>query len=573
MNKKWKVAKKINSDTVDINSDINLITLQLLYNRGISGDDMVREFLYPDYKNISDPFLFRDMDKIITRIKKSIDNGEKITVYGDYDADGVTSSAVLVSSLRKLGATGCDSYIPDRSKEGYGLNKDAIEALSKNDTKLIITVDCGISNYNEVEFAKELGVDVIVTDHHHIPQKVPNCLIINPNLEDDYPAKTLAGVGVAFKLSQALLKRLGKGKFLEEAFEKWLLDLVAIGTIADCVPLMGENRVLTKFGLIVLNKTQRSGLRSLIEKSATNIGEIDSMAVSFRLSPRINAAGRMSHAKKSFDLLVSDSLVDANSMVDELNDINSERQKITDKIVKKIISGIGDNNRDNAIVVFEKDCPIGIVGLVSGKISDFYGKPSFVATEQDGKIIGSGRSIPEFNIINFLEEIDDLLLRFGGHPQACGFTIENNDMFDNFKNKAIEISEREIGDKDLVPILEIDAEIKLSDIDLDFWDDISKLAPFGQKNPTPVFLTKNLKVLSSREIGKDGNHLKVFVNNHCEDVSCNLDCIGFGLSQYWRGKLSPGDIVDLVYHIDENNWNGNRNIQLKILDLKHSSKV
>lgn len=569
MKKRWKVAKKVDDNMINLGNDINPITAQLLYNRGIVDGSDVRDFLFPDYKSISDPFLFPDINKIIDKIKDCIDRKDKITVYGDYDADGVTSSVVLVSSLKRLGAE-CDSYIPDRSKEGYGLNKSAIEDLVKSGTKLIITVDCGISNYDEVEFAKSVGVDVIVTDHHHIPEKIPDCLIINPNLEDDYPSKTLAGVGVAFKLSQALLKNLGNGEFSSEAFEKWLLDLVAIGTIADCVPLIGENRVLTKFGLVVLNKTQRSGLRALMEKSSTSIGEVDSTMVSFRLSPRINAAGRMSHAKKSFDLLISDSLDSANNLVDELNEINSERQKVTEKTVRNIISNIGDDNKDNAIVVLEKDCPIGIVGLVAGRISDFYGKPSFIATEQNGKITGSGRSVPEFNVINFLEEISDLFLRFGGHAQACGFTIKDKELFGEFKNKALEISNREIGGRELMPILNIDAEIKLSNIDWGFWGDIEKFSPFGQENQRPVFLTRNLKVLSSREVGQNGNHLKVFVNNHLEDVNCSLDCIGFGLSQYWRGKLNPGDLIDLVYHIDENRWNGNRDIQLKILDLKHS---
>ncbi len=567
--KKWKVSQKPDKEFLDKFSEINPITLGLLFDRGITEQTAIEEFLSPKYNFLNDPFLFSQMEEVVEIINNSIKKEEKIIVYGDYDADGVTSSVVLVNCLRKIGAK-CDVYIPDRAKEGYSLNKKAVNFLAKNGAKLIITVDCGISSYEEIELAKEKGIKVIVTDHHHVPKKLPDCPIINPHAENNYPFKNLAGVGVAFKLVQALLKRLGKGKFSTEAFEKWLLDLVAIGTIADCVPLVGENRVLTKFGLMVLNKTQRYGLRALIEKSASALGEIDSQTVSFRLSPRINAAGRMNHASIAYNVLISNSLGEANKLVEELNNSNLERQRITERIVKKIISEVGDNPKNKIIISLQADCPVGIVGLVSGRITDFYNRPSFVATKQGGKITGSGRSIPKFNIINFLEEIKDFFSHFGGHTQACGFTLKDENLFSDFKKKVLEAGENKLTDEDLISILNIGAEISLSDINWGFFNDLEKFAPFGQDNIKPLFLTRNLKVLSSREVGQNGNHLKIFVNNHTEEENCSLDCIGFGLSQSWRGKLKTGDIIDLVYQIDENRWNGNRNIQLKVVDLRHS---
>ncbi|MEA2065048.1 MAG: single-stranded-DNA-specific exonuclease RecJ [Patescibacteria group bacterium] len=568
MQKKWQIAKKITQEFIDKFPEINPVILQLLYSRGITEQEKIDEFLNPDYEKLHSPFLFSDIKKTIARIKKTISKNEKIFVYGDYDADGVTSSALLISCLKKIGAD-CDIYIPHRENEGYGLNNEAIKTISGKDAKLIITVDCGISDFQEVEFAKDLGIEIIITDHHAPPKKLPKCLILNPQADKNYPFKELAGVGVAFKLSQALLKEFAEEKkFSAVVFEKWLLDLVAIGTIADCVPLLGENRIITKYGLIVLNKTKRAGLKTLIKKATINKDTLDSYNISFQLSPRINAAGRMNHANAAYKLLVSKSLEKAENLADELNKTNSDRQKLTDRITNEVISEIGDNPDKKAVILLKNECLIGILGLIAGKITSLYNRPSLILTEKNNKIVGSGRSIPKFNIIEALENLKDLFSNFGGHSQACGFTLKDKKIFPEFQKRFLELINEKLQNKDLLPIINIAAEIKLSQITWQVFDELNKFRPFGQANQQPIFLTRNLKVLSSKEVGQNGNHLKIFVNSHNEQVARNLDCIGFGIAKNWRGNLKAGNFIDLAYNIDENRWNGNRELQLKVVDLR-----
>lgn len=568
MQKKWQIAKKISSDFINKFPEINQVILQLLYSRGITEQREIDEFLSPDYEKLHSPFLFSDIKKIIAKIRKAIDKNEKIFVYGDYDADGVTSSALLISCLKKIGAD-CDIYIPHREKEGYGLNNKAIKFIADKGAKLIITVDCGITNIQEVEFAKNLGIEIIITDHHIPLKELPKCLILNPQADKNYPFKELAGVGVAFKLAQALLREFEKKKnFSAVIFEKWLLDLAAIGTIADCVPLLGENRIITKYGLIVLNKTKREGLKSLIKKAVINKETLDSYNVSFQLSPRINAAGRMNHANAAYRLLMSGSQEKSEILTNELNNTNSDRQKLTDKITKEVISEIGDNPREKAIVFFKDKCLVGILGLIAGKITSLYNRPVIILTKKDGKIKASGRSIPKFNLIENLKKLKNLFEHFGGHSQACGLTLKDKNLLPEFKKKFLILADEKLGKKDLTPTINIGAEIKLNEIDWQIFDELLKFAPFGQNNLQPIFLTHNLKILSSKEVGQNGNHLKIFVSSHSEPTSRNLDCIGFGISKNWRGQLKAGKFIDLAYNIEENRWNGNRELQLKIVDLR-----
>jgi single-stranded-DNA-specific exonuclease len=567
--KKWRVKKKIDKKDIELFPEINTTTLQLLFNRGLKEKKSIECFLNPEYALNNDPFLFKDMKKVVKEIKSTIEKGKKIAIFGDYDVDGVTSSVVLSSFLKDMGAS-LIVYIPNREKEGYGMNVKAIKKLKEKKVDLIITVDCGVSNYDEVELAKSLGMKVIVTDHHHPPKRLPKSLLINPHTEKDYPFKELAGVGVAFKLIQACIQKSKLGKVEAEAKEKWLLDLVALGTIADCVPLVNENRTLTKYGLIVLNKSRRKGLKKLIEISSLTEGEITSRDVGFRLSPRINAAGRMKDAIDAYDLLVSKSDDKVSSIAEDINKLNSERQKITESIYKKIIKEIGDDPKDKVLFSLQDNCPVGIVGLVAGKVNNYYNRPAFILTKQDEEVIGSGRSIEQFNMIKALGKMSELFSHFGGHSQACGLTLKQGKLFDDFKVKINKLADEILTNDDLNPILNIDAEIKLSDVNWGLFEDIVKFSPFGQGNDMPIFLTKNLKVLSSREVGQNNKHLKIFINNHLDEVTCSLDCIGFSLSEAWRGKLKTGDVIDLVYQIDENRWNGNRELQLKIVDLKHS---
>ncbi|MCK4744550.1 single-stranded-DNA-specific exonuclease RecJ [Candidatus Parcubacteria bacterium] len=569
MRKKWQIAKKISSDFISKFPEINPIILQLLHSRGITEQKKIDEFLNPDYEKLHSPFLFSDIKKIAARIKEAVKKKEKIFVYGDYDADGVTASALLISCLKKINAH-CDIYIPHRENEGYGLNNKAIENIADKGAKLIITVDCGISNFQEVEFAKSLGIEIIITDHHVPPKKLPKCLILNPQADKKYPFKELAGVGVAFKLAQILLKELAEEKnFSAIAFEKWLLDLAAIGTIADCVPLLEENRVIVKYGLIVLNKTKREGLKTLIKKASINRDALDSYNVAFQLSPRINAAGRMNHADAAYKLLMSKSAEKVKNLADELNNTNSDRQKLTDRITKEIISEIGGKLSEKAIIFLKDDCLIGILGLIAGKITSLYNRPSLILTEKNGKITGSGRSIPEFNLIENLEKIKNLFSHFGGHSQACGFTLKDKKLFFEFQEKFLDLVNEKLKNNDLLPVINIAAEIKLTQITWQMFDELNKFKPFGQGNPQPIFLTRNLKVLSSKEVGQNGNHLKIFVNScHNDAANCNLDCIGFGMAKNWRGQVKAGSFIDLAYNIDENRWNGNRELQLKVVDLR-----
>lgn len=569
MKKQWVVKKKIDKEITDNFPDINPITLQLLFNRDITEENAIKAFLSPEYSLLNDPFLFEDMKEVVGKIKQAIENKDIITVYGDYDADGVTSSTVLSSCLKTLGAK-CNVYIPDREKEGYGLNIKAVEQLKANGTKLIITVDCGISSYEQVELAKAQGLTVIITDHHFPPEQIPDCLILNPSVGSSYPFRLLAGVGVAFKLSQALFRTLWTDKKIIEANEKWLLDVVCIGTIADCVQLIGENRILTKFGLVVLNKTKRKGLMALIEGASLVPGEIGSEDVSFKLSPRINAAGRLDHADTAYRLLSSDSETESIAITERLNSINADRQQITEKIYRKILEEEKDN-KGNIIFSLQEDCPMGIVGLVAGKIASYFNRPTFVLIKKDGSITGSGRSIPAFNMIESLWKMDDLFAHFGGHSQACGLSLKSADLFDEFKKRMLNIAKEVLTDEALLSKIVVDVDINMSEINWGLFEDLEKFSPFGMGNPKPLFLTRNLKVLSAREIGQDGKHLKLAVHNHEEENSSSCNCIGFGLSGAWRDDFKVGDTIDLVYDIDENRWNGNRELQLKVVDFRKTN--
>ncbi len=570
MKKKWQIYRPISKEIIRQYPEINKIILQLLANRKLLQDSQeINSFLFPKYDDLHDPFLFSQMKAAVDCFFKFYQAGKKIAIYGDYDADGVTSSAVLAALFQEL-KVDFQVYLPDREKEGYGLNKKALDYLAQQGVKLVITVDCGISNAEEIAYAKKLGLEVIVTDHHYPPPQLPDCLILNPQIDKKYPFAKLAGVGVAFKFAQAIWRTKEKEKTKREAFEKWLLDLVALGTIADCVPLVGENRILAKYGLIVLNKTKRRGLRCLIEKASLKKGEIDSYGVSFRLAPRINAAGRMDHANVAYKLLAARNSRKATEKASLLNDSNNARQRLTDNALKRALKEIGNKPSQKVLFFRDDECPLGILGLVAGKIAEIYHRPTFVLAAKGEELVASGRSVGNFNIIQTLGELKDYFSHFGGHAMACGFTLKKEELFDSFKQDFLSLAEKRIKADDLAPALLIDAEINFQDIDWNLLDSLKKFGPFGEGNPKPLFLTRGLKVLSRREVGQNGKHLKFFLHDCKENNNCSLDCIGFGLSGGWRRKIKPGDKLDIVYEIDENCWNGNKEIQLKIVDLKFS---
>lgn len=585
MPKKWQILPKISQGFRQQFPEIPEVVLQLLHNRNLLEQAKIDEFLNPDYsQDVHNPGLFRNMAKAVERIFKAIEKNELIVVHGDYDADGVCAAVILYSTLKELGAKHLDVFLPDRELEGYGVNKDTVELLIASGAKLIITCDCGISNYAEVELAQKNKVDVIITDHHTVPPELPPAFaIIHPKVPDEtYPDKGLSGGGVAFKLTQALINEHKKKNENNnwEGFEKRLLELVAISSVADMVPLLGESRTLTKYGLIVLNRTKRLGLRQLIEIAGLKKNpdtELTAENIGFQLAPRINAAGRMQHANTAYQLLIVNDPVEAKELARELDANNKERQKITEKMTTAAREIINQEKQEDAPILFalKEGWPLGLVGLVASRLCDRYYRPVMVMTKKDGTIHGSGRSIDEINIIEKLEKLKTYFEKFGGHPQACGFTLKNADDLENFKKDLTALVQADAAAKDLTPILMIDAEINLEEINWELYDSLGRFEPFGENNPMPRYLAKNITVAQVEALGADCQHLKLLVKHN---NSAPRKMIGFGFGNEervgtnWCAALKSGDKIDAVFEISVNQWNGNRELQLKIVDIKfHSS--
>lgn len=549
--------------------EIAPLILQLLFNRGLITQEKIDEFFNPDYgQDIFDPFLFTDIEKAVSRVYQAVKKKEKIVIYGDYDADGVTSTVLLANVLQTLGAR-FDIYIPHREREGYGLNQKAIKYLARRKAKLIITVDCGISNKPEIELAKSKKIDVIVTDHHHEPPKLPEAFaIIDPKVKGcHYPYYDLAGVGVAFKLAQAIILR-DKNNVFPPGYEKWLLDLVAIGTVTDVMPLLGENRTLLKYGLIVLNKTRRIGLKLLAERAGIwPISEaelINSENIGFVLGPRLNAAGRMDHATLSYELLITENAKEAQKLVDKLEKSNQQRQAATERIIKEIKDEIKDLDKKYLILAFGK-FSVGVIGLVSGKLKDQFNRPAIVIGMAGKKLVGSGRSISEFNMIEALEKCADLFEIYGGHAGAAGFTLKDKRLLVEFKKRITALAEEKLKGKDLSPKLEIEAEMNLEDLNWDLYDQIEKFEPFGTANPKPLFLIKELVVEGIRMVGNGNKHLKLYLKR--KNMVKGFDAIGFGMGEHYE-KIKVGDKIDIVCEVNLNQFNGDRRLELKIVDWR-----
>jgi single-stranded-DNA-specific exonuclease len=570
MDKKWVLAKPLSLEFQKKFPEVPSLILQLLFNRGLKQQKQIDGFLNPDYgQDVLDPFLFPDMEKAVERIYQAVANKEKITIHGDYDADGVSSTVLIADILQQLKAD-FNIYIPHRDKEGYGLNEKTVNYLAKKKTNLIITVDCAISNYEEVELAKAKGIDVIITDHHSSPPKLPKAFaIINPKVKKcNYSFQGLSGVGVAFKLAQAVIAK-DKNNVFAPGYEKWLLDLVAIGTVADVMPLLGENRALVKYGLIVLNKTRRKGLKALAEKAGVfPVKEkdlINSENIGFVLAPRINAAGRMDHANTAYELLVSDKSQEISELVDNLEKTNQQRQRLTEKIMTEIRSQIKDVDKEYIIIAAGKDWPLGVIGLAAGRIKDEYNRPVLIISKQAKKIVGSGRSIDEFNLIAALGKLESYFDTYGGHPGAAGFSLKPKKKIDDFKKEIIKITAKELKGKDLRPKIQIEAKFDLEDLNWELFEQIEKFEPFGTANPKPLFMVKNLKVENVRTVGKDNGHLKLFLKQ--EGMIKGFDSIGFRMGERVE-EIKYGDNVDVVCEINLNEFNGTRKLELRLVDFK-----
>lgn len=558
---------------------IDPLAADLLYRRNIRTQEAIDEFLNPDYgEDLHDPFLFKQMPIAIERVMQAIQLKERITVHGDYDADGLSGAVILFSTLTFLGAEDVNVYLPDREREGYGLNANTVQYLHAQGTRLIITCDCGISNAEEINQARGLGMDVIVTDHHTQRGELPNAIILHPKvLGETYPFKELAGGGVAFKFAQGLLRTAKQGKpekeaLSYEAFEKWLLDMVAISSVADMVPLVGENRTLVKYGLTVLSKARRLGIRAILQKAGVyppkNGKELKltTYEVGFIIGPRLNAAGRMDHANAAFGALMAQEEPHAAVLADNLEQTNKNRQAVTEKMYKEALEQIGEINRDEpqAIVVYDPTWSVGVAGLIASRLLERFHLPVFVLAEINGQIAGSGRSIEGFDCVQALNAMKDLFLKYGGHARACGFTLADNKRLDEFKQRATAYAKKVLNEEEVMPKLVIDGEIELNRLTWDFYEQLKQFEPFGMGNPQPKFLSTNLEIVDISTVGAEGAHLRLSVTqNH----TIYRKCIAFKQGK-WAETLRAGDKVDLVYHLDVNEWNGNRELQLKVVEIR-----
>jgi single-stranded-DNA-specific exonuclease len=533
------------------------VLASLLFNRGITKESDIEKFLSPDFSEIVSPQLMPGIEESIALIDKAISEGEKICIYGDYDVDGITSTALLISFFKKIKAD-CIYYLPSREKEGYGLSVEAIDKLVKRGVNLLITVDCGITAIAEVNYAKQKGIEVIITDHHEVPENLPSTTIIHPNLlKSKYPYNNLAGVGVAFKLVQALAY-----KYLQkpEEFIKWSLDLVALGTIADVVPLIGENRIFTHYGLIILSKTKRIGLNNLISSASLKKNELDSFRVAFYLCPRLNATGRISDASKGLDLVLAEDEVVAKELTDEITTLNTKRQKITENIMSEALTSLAliDDNR-RFILLSSKNWPSGVIGIVASKLVDKTHRPVILFEEKDGLLHGSARSIDQIDIIHLLEQCTSYLVRYGGHKMAAGLVIKKDD-FDNFYLKLEELVS--LFDQSVFcPRIKIDMSLSLDQINLDLFSEVNRLMPFGCGNPEPIFFTSDCIVRAKKFLGNDHHHVKWTVQDQKNN---SIDALGFGMGGL---EINLGDKVDLVFKLHINEWGGKKKVELKVVDI------
>jgi len=502
------------------------------------------------------------MKKAVDRIYKAIETKEKIVICGDYDTDGITSSAILLPIFQKLGAKDITTYIPDREIEGYGLSEKMVKEFIEQKVNLIVTCDCGITNNKEIDLANQAGIEVIVTDHHCQGKELPKAFaIINPQANrEKYPFKTLAGVGVAFKFIQALLSDSRCQIENKEATEKWLLDLVALGTVADYMPLLGENRTLVKYGLVVLNKTTNLGIRSLVEKSGLELGKLSTGNITFQLSPRINAAARVKHADEALNMILAKNPFEADELAEHLNSFNLTRQQLVEKTFRKIKLDIGDKPKEMVLIAFG-DWPKGVLGLCASKLLDQYSRPALVLTQRNNEIIGSGRSLPNFNLHQALSLLKKYFIRFGGHPGAVGLTI-SPDKFEDFKKEILKIGRKQIKKQDLVSKLRIDAQVELNDIDWPLYEELVKFEPFGRDNWQPNLLLKHAYLKGKQIVGKNGQHCRLIIDQ-------GKKMIYFKANHKMEG-IKIGDKLDIVFQLDINEWNGTRELQMKVIDLKNS---
>lgn len=539
----------------------------LLYQRQIRDQDAIAAF-FSLGKNPApyDPFLMKGMHEASARIARAIKDQEPMAVYGDFDTDGVTAVTLLMQVITAMGGT-IRPYIPHRVREGYGLNNEAIEQLAAEGIRLLITVDCGISNLAEVDRANAIGLDVIVTDHHHPPAELPRALaIVNPKQPGcTYPYKQLVGVGIAYKLVQALWKQ---GMRPGDLRGRDMLDVVALGTVTDMGPLTDENRSLVRAGLDAINSSDRPGLKALIAVSGLTQGQIDSSAIGFMLGPRINAAGRLADAVRAYDLLLAADFASAQQIAQELNTANRNRQQLTREVqaAARAQAEADERHRRRIVVIAGEGFPSGVVGLVAGKLVEEWGRPVLLIERGESTSRGSARSIAGFSIIEALTECQDLFVKFGGHSAAAGFTIAT-ELLPELDRRLQAIAAQRLTDAMLEPALNIDLELALADLNRERFHAIEQLQPFGQANPMPTLMTRRVQVLAARARGAEGQHLALKLagpDGHAVDgIAFRLGHLAEGVTRY--------PYLDLAYHLEENTWNGQTSLRLNIKDFRRAT--
>lgn len=553
LGKKWVIQNK--EEDLDIVSKLHV-------NRDLDSEEKQKVFFEGDLGHLHDPLLFKDMKKASERIQKAVSEKEKIMIFGDYDVDGITSTVIMYDFLKRVGA---DVYhtIPNREDDGYGLKDYFIKQFKEEGINLIVTVDCGVANVNEINLANELGIDVVITDHHDTPDKMPKAYaIVDPKQPDcQYPNKHLSGSGVAYKLVRVLAPYYFEEPEDVNEYLNSLLGMATLGLVADCMPLTGENRILTKYGLKSLENGNNPGIRALMESAGVSNQKITSTTIGFYLGPRINAAGRLDSANHAFELLLGDA-----EKVQTLTKLNSERQKIVEQFVnqaKKQVKELGEI--PNLIVISNREWRVGTLGLISGKICDYFKRPAIAMQERDNEYVASCRSLADFDITAFLrKEAFELFSAFGGHKLAGGFTLPKKNLAE--LQSRINNAAESIETNDFQDALEIDAEISPEELSFDTCGHIDRLEPFGNGNPEPTLIIRDIKIENVKPVGKRGEHLQ-FPVKYGEK---NAQAIAFRFGQH-LDKIDQDKTYDIAFNLEVNEWKGYRKLQLRVVDLKQSN--
>jgi len=604
----WEITNQLTRDIQDAHPEVPDRILQLLANRGITDKDEVHSFLHPRYEDLHDPFLITDMQQAVTRVLQAVFERQQIMVLGDYDADGVSGATISFHVLAELSSVVAEKnqsrivldhnwddeilvpYIPDRTNEGYGVSDEAIEHALQHNVEVLITVDCGVSNHDRLSFLKERGVDVIVLDHHSVPETLPEAhsLLIPKRTGDPYPFKDLCGAGLAFKFASALLSEArfqGYADRIPEGYEKWYLDFAAIGTIGDMVQLNGENRVIVANGLYVLAKTKNIGLRELlrqmhIQRSVrTNVPQnkqeeaVTVHTVGFEIAPRINAAGRIAHANRAFELFRASDTEEAQSLAQKLTDLNDERKEITKRVTQEVEERLKQKGEflDRVKLIFEGDpeWPIGVLGIAASRLMETYYRPIVLYQEGEAYNTASARSIPGFHMAEAIRSVGDYLEAGGGHAQAGGMSFLGEHT-ETIKEQLQERAQNYLTQEELKPKITVDAELEVREVNWHLYELLNQLAPFGMGNSTPVFILRSMRIERMQLVGQEKQHIQMKLQSQQEQGHpLTFKAIGFNMADVGK-NVFENELIDIVFRLDVNEWRNTSELQLKLVDVKQA---